>query len=102
VLLLAERALRINRTDMLNALIVLFETPVPEIDQVSREVLTCILGTKPSEFDRQLIDILGNKHLSELSRPGVPPIVWETRERYSAHARTVLNISAHYHHNNST
>ena len=39
---------------MLNALIVLFETPVPEIDQVSREVLTLsrILGTKPSEFER--------------------------------------------------
>ncbi len=86
----AERALRINRADIHNALIALFETPVPVTDQVGRQVLTHVLGANPSDFDKQLIDIAGNTHLTTLSRPSVPPIVWETKERYSSHARTVL------------
>ncbi len=79
---------------MRNTLIVLFETPVPETDLVSREVLTCVLAVKPSDFERPLIDIATNFHLSGLSRPGVPPIVWETKERHSTRARTVLNSVA--------
>ena len=76
---------------MRNTLISLFEIPVPETDLVGREVLTRVLGVKPSDFERPLIDIAANVHLSGLSRPGVPPIVWETKERHSARARTVLD-----------
>jgi hypothetical protein len=76
---------------MRNTLISLFEIPVPETDVVGREVLTRVLGVKPSDFEKPLIDITTNVHLSGLSRPGVPPIVWETKERHSARARTVLN-----------
>ena len=54
-------------------------------------MLTCILCAQPSDFERQLIDVLANKHLSGLSRPGVPPVVWETKERHSARACTVLD-----------
>ncbi len=71
----------------------LFESPVPETDQVSREVLSRILGAKPSDFDRPFIDISANIHLSDLnlSGQGVPPIVWETRDRHSGYAHTVLD-----------
>ena len=75
---------------MRNTLIALFEIPVPETDLVGREVLTRVLGVKPSDFERPLIDIAVNVHLSGLIRPGVPPIVWETKELHSTRARTVL------------
>jgi hypothetical protein len=87
----AERALRIHREDMQTALIALFKSPVPETDQVSREVLSHVLGVQPIDFDRPIIVILTNSHLSCMSRQGVPLIVWETKERHSAHAHTVLN-----------
>ncbi len=76
---------------MLNTLIELFETPVPETDLVGREVLTCILAVKPSDFERPLIDVVANVHLSGLSRPGVPPVVWETKDKHSARVHTVLD-----------
>ena len=76
---------------MQNTLIVLFKTPVPETDLVSQEVLTRVLAVKPSDFERPLIGITTNVHLSGLSRPGVPPIVWETKDRHSTRARTVLD-----------
>ncbi len=76
---------------MRNTLIALFETPVPESDLVSWEVLSRILAVKPSDFERPLIDVAANVHLSGLSRPGVPPVVWETKDKHSARARTVLN-----------
>ena len=75
---------------MRNTLISLFETPVPETDLVCREVLTRVLAVKPSDFEKQLIDIATNVHLQGLIRPGVPPIVWETKERHSTRARTVF------------
>ncbi len=76
---------------MQNTMIALFEIPVPKTDLVGREVLTRVLGVKPSYFERPLIDIAANVHLSGLSRPGVPPIVWETKERHSARVCTVLD-----------
>jgi hypothetical protein len=71
----AERALRIHRINIQTALIVLFESPVPETYQVSQAVLSSILGANPSDFVRQLINISANVHLSRPSRSGVPPIV---------------------------
>ncbi len=76
---------------MQNTPIALFKTPVPETDLVGREVLTCILAVKPSNFERPLINIVANVHLSGLSRPGVPPVVWETKDRHSARAHKVLD-----------
>ncbi len=76
---------------MLSTLIALFESPVPETDLVGREVLTRVLAVTPSDFERPLINVAANVHLSGLSRTGVPPIVWESKERHSALARTVLD-----------
>jgi hypothetical protein len=87
----AERALRQHRTDIQAALIALFESPVPESDRVGREVLTRVLGSKTIDFNTPIIDIAANPHLSGLTRLGVPPIVWETKERRATNARTVLD-----------
>ncbi len=54
-------------------------------------MLTSILAVKPSDFERLLIDVAANVHLSGLSRPGVPPVVWETKDKQSARVRTVLD-----------
>ena len=83
--------MRNHRIDMRNTLILLFETPVPETDLVGREVLTRVLAVKPSDFEKQLIDIATNVHLQALIRPGVPPIVCETKELHNSRARTVLD-----------
>ncbi len=64
---------------MQSTLIALFESPVPKFDLVGREVRTRVLAVKPSDFERLLIDVSANEHLSGLSRPGVPPVVWETK-----------------------
>jgi hypothetical protein len=45
--------------------------------------------TTDSSFNKPNIDIARNPHLSGLSRPGVPPIAWETKERHSALVLTV-------------
>ncbi len=73
------------------ALIVLFESPVPESDLVGQEVLSRILAATTSNFEKQLIDVSANVHLSRLSSQSVPPVVWETKERHSARACTVLD-----------
>ena len=86
----AERALGKHRLDLREVLIAMFEKPVPETDTVSREVLTRILGTKQIDWTQPILDIAANPQLSALARAGVPPIVWETKERRSANARTVL------------
>ena len=56
---------------MRNTLIALFETPVPKTDLVGQELLTRVLAVKPIDFERPLIDVEANVHLSGLSRPHV-------------------------------
>ena len=86
----AERALTRHRTDLRNVLISLFESPMPDTDTVGKEVLTRVLG-QPMDWSKKIIDIASNPHLSALARPGVPPIVWETKDRKASNARTVLD-----------
>ena len=87
----AELAMGKHWADIRAALIALFESPVPESDPVGRKVLTRVLGTQAIAFDKPIIDIAANPHLSALSRFGVPPIVWETKERPATNERTVLD-----------
>ena len=49
------------------------------------------MGPQTIAFNKPIIDIAGNPHLAGLSRPGVPPIVWETKEKRTGLARTVLD-----------
>ena len=74
---------------MRDVLIDLFEMPIPETAPVNREIVSRILG-KSVDWSTPVIHIASNPHLQALTRPGVLPIVWETKERRSANARTVL------------
>jgi hypothetical protein len=80
-----------HRLNIQHALISLFETPVPENDPAGRAVLTRILGKQDIDFDKPIIDILSNPHLSGLARAGVKPVVWESKEKHEAGSRTVLD-----------
>ncbi len=86
----AERALARHRSDVRDVLIALFEKPIPEADVVSREVVTHVLG-KTVHWTKAVIDVATNPHLKDLVRPGVPPIVWETKDRKNSFARSVLD-----------
>ena len=88
----AERALAKHRYDVRDVLITLFEKPIPEADVVSREVVTRVLG-KTVDWTKPVLDVATNPHLKDLVRPGVPPIVWETKERKGSFARSVLDPS---------
>ena len=87
----AERAHGKHMIALRNALIELFESPVPESNPVGREVLTRVLGKQDIDFAKPILDVVSNPHLFPLIRTGVPPIVWETKERMSTNARTVLD-----------
>ncbi len=50
-----------------------------------------MLAVTPSDFEKQLINIATNVHLQALIRPGVPPIVWETKELHNSSVCTVLD-----------
>jgi hypothetical protein len=87
----AERAFARHRADVLAVLIDPFEKPIPESEVVSREVLTRVLG-KSVDWSKPIIDVASNPHLEALARPGVPPIVWETKDRKKGtNARSVLD-----------
>ena len=88
----AERALAKHRYDVRDVLITLFEKPIPEADVVSREVVARVLG-KTVDWTKPVLDVATNPHLNlkDLVRPGVPPIVWETKERKGSFARSVLD-----------
>jgi hypothetical protein len=65
-----------HRLNIQHVLISLFETPVPENDTVAWAVLSRILAKQDIHFDKPIIDISANPHLScSLARPGVKPVV---------------------------
>ncbi len=57
---------------------------------MSREVVTRVLG-KTVDWTKAAIDVATNPHLKDLVRPGVSPIVWETKDRKGSFARSVLD-----------
>ena len=76
---------------MRNVLIDLFETPIPESAPVNKEIVSHILG-KSVDWSTPVIHIPSNPHLQVLARPGVLPIVWETKDRKKAGlARSILD-----------
>ncbi len=76
---------------MRDVLIDLFDMPIPETAQANREIVSRILG-KPVDRSTPVIHIASNPHLQALARPGVLPIVWETKARKkSGLARSILD-----------
>ncbi len=73
---------------MRDVLIDLFEMPIPETAPVNREIVSRILG-KSVDWSTPVIHIASNQ---ALARPGVLPIVWETKYRKQAGlARSILD-----------
>ena len=90
---IAERALAKHREKVRDVLVDLFEKPIPESESeaVSREIASRVLGMSV-DFSKPILDIATNPHLQDLARPGVPPLVWESKERKKGtNARTVLD-----------
>jgi hypothetical protein len=79
----------VHRGAIRNALIALFETPVSDDNAIGRTVPTRVLGPDPLDFGKPVFDFKDKAHLQALSKPGVPPVVWETKLKPST--RTVLN-----------
>ena len=87
----ADRALANHRAAVRDVLIDLFEMPIPETSPVNREIVSRILG-KSVDWSTPVIHIASNPHLQALTRPGVLPIVWETKARKkNGVARSVLD-----------
>ncbi len=70
-------AMPAHRVFIHDALIALFETPVLDNNTIG------------IDFGKTIFDFKENTHLSPLSKPGVAPVVWETKLKPST--RTVLN-----------
>ena len=77
------------RSVIRDALIALFENPVPEDNSVGRTVLARVLGPSQIDFAGPIFNFRDNDHLSVLSTPGHTPVVWESKQKTKS--RTVLN-----------
>jgi hypothetical protein len=79
-----------HRAEMREALIELFEEPVPKSYKASTLVLQSILGRNNIPLDKPLLCFASNPLLTAMVRPGVSPIVWETKPRVATGGKTVL------------
>ncbi len=79
-----------HSADMREALIKLFEEPVPETYKTGRQVLQSILGSDNIALDRPVLCFASNLLLTAMSKPGVCPLVWETKARIEKGCKTVL------------
>jgi hypothetical protein len=75
---------------MRDALIKLFDEPVPESYKAGREVLHSILGRNDIPADKPVLSFFFNQHLSSLAKPGVTPVVSETKGRLTAGCKLVV------------
>ncbi len=77
----ADRAINAHRTDLRNALIGLFQQPVPASRYVERKVLTCVLCKQNINWDRPVLDFKTDRHMGVMAtlRPDIlAPVVWES------------------------
>ena len=75
---------------MRDALVKLFEEPVPENYKAGRQVLHSILGRDDLPLDRPVLCFATNPILSAMAKPGLTPIVWETKARLATGGKSVL------------
>ena len=79
-----------HRIDMRDALVKLFEEPVPENYKAGRQVLHSILGRDDLPLDRPVLCFATNPILSAMAKSGLTPIVWETKARLATGGKMVL------------
>ena len=87
----ADRANNAHRVDVRNALIGLFQQPVPASSDVERKVLTRVLCKQDINWDRPILDFKTDRHMGAMAtqRPDIlEPVVWESCK--SADKKTVL------------
>ena len=75
---------------MRDALVKLFEEPVPENYKAGRQVLHSILGRDDLPFDRPVLCFATNPILGAMAKPGFTPIVWETKAKVAMGGKSVL------------
>jgi hypothetical protein len=75
---------------MRDALVKLFEEPVPENYKAGRQVLHSILGRDDLPLDRPVLCFATNPILGAMAKPGHTPIVWETKARMATGGKSVL------------
>jgi hypothetical protein len=75
---------------MREALIKLFEEPVPESYKSGRQVLQSILDRDDIPLDRPVLCFASNPLLTAMAKPGVSPLVWETKAKLATGGKTVL------------
>jgi hypothetical protein len=76
---LSERSLGRHRNEMREALIKLFEEPIPENYKAGREVMKGVLGRALT--DKPVLCFSSNPVFAALTKQGVSPCVWETNDR---------------------
>ena len=87
----ADRAIHAHRTAVRQALIDLFQNPVPLASDVARKVLTRVLCKQDIAFDRPILDFKMDRHMAAMAtlRPDIlDPVVWETCKSHDQ--KTVL------------
>ena len=75
---------------MRDALVKLFEEPVPENYKAGRQVLHSILGRDDLPLDRPVLCFATNPILGAMAKPGFTPIVWETKAKVATGGKSVL------------
>ena len=70
---LADRAVGRHRIEMRDALIKLFEEPIPESYKAGRKVMEAVLGRPLT--DKPVLCFSSNQNLTTMAKPGVTPIV---------------------------
>jgi hypothetical protein len=76
---LTERSLGKHRSKMREALIKLFEEPIPESYKADREVMQGVLGRELT--DKPVLCFSSNLVLAALIKPDTSPCVWETKDK---------------------
>ena len=84
-----------HRVAVQDALIALFQIPVPDEDSVGRTVLTRVLGPSFS-FGKAIFNFRDNEHLKNLVTPGPTPVVWESKQKTKyTHCSGILESESH-------
>ena len=85
---LADRAVGRHRIDMRDALIKLFEEPIPESYKTGRKVMEAVLGRTLT--DKPVLCFASNPALAAIVKPGTTPCVWESKARTELGMESVL------------
>ena len=88
---LADRAVGRHSTYMRDALIKLFEEPIPERYKAGRKVMEVVLGRPLNE--KPALCFSSNLTLAAMFKPGTSPCVWESKARSAVGFKSVLRTT---------